>query len=1053
MSPLLKKTSFDSSKCASLLEVTLQRIKILRNKRLIIAKQSRDDVAKLLQKGQDANAAARVEHAFREANIAEAYDLLEQYCQLIIKHRSAIKSQKECPSELKEAIASLVYAAPRCGDLQELQKLRDILSKCGAEYSAAALDGSVNQQIIQKLSGRPPNSDTRLNLLREISREYKIDWNYQKAIAASFKNGETSMQDNQKVSKSPSQVSKGTVLTDGDNEKPCTPVSMHYQEQASAAAHIAIPSKSNNANSEPRDFVRANQSSDVARHPPVADIQKRPFDSLNRDGGYKTHTSAAGQNTSPSTTHSSSPKPREFVGASKKPIVGPPTTVDREKPSNVPVHQVSLKEKESLPTPADAVPSTMNRVTSRQKDFMGANQISDANLYAGANKQKPSSMYAHQDELKGQSRNSNSLYEEKGFVSPSHGGTPKPASVVTRQDGLMEKANSAVPSTPDHKVSRPKAFANPIQVPDVSIPRSPERRKSELDRSKEQATSTQETESLAAKQYMRAHKSYIKADTDEEEEDHTSMENSGANVRPKHGTHGPHADPYVRARQEGKMDYKQVQEPKRTSHTMDGDEDSSSHEYYAREQHKGTQYYAREQPKGTHYQRGYNASSHDDAPQMSKEREWLGKNEFSSQGRHQAVENYHRNPSMLRQLQATREEREWLGRNEISSQGRHQAQENYHRNPSMLRQPQATRASVHSKLDDDLAELEAATETAFASAARAADAAKAAIDMVRTSSMRTKADRKVGDVKAFQRESYPKISVNSSRRDGHTSAEGLSGMMDSDYSLERKKDEHERKHYIHPSTHAEMSVNAEIQVALHVEKKTVLVSTKDLEHETAFYDKSIRKNQEPFNHSNIKNEQQKQENNISYTEAYQEQEPVFYDSEMPQFDDYSSYESSEEEPPSYTKGRAATVRKDEAQENKKAAPNMRNQSMSPIVEQGPVNFINESVRSSVNTRYTNGGIATSDQEQQGRSAASNAYVNNGAIRWGASVPEGPTRDVRKQRWNLKATEEVNAQPALQAHIRAQHDHPAIVTPDSQTATGKYLGISRRSVRSSRPTQG
>jgi hypothetical protein len=45
----------------------------------------------------------------------------------------------ECPLDLREAIASLIFAAPRCADVEELAQVRSILgSKYGKEFVAAA---------------------------------------------------------------------------------------------------------------------------------------------------------------------------------------------------------------------------------------------------------------------------------------------------------------------------------------------------------------------------------------------------------------------------------------------------------------------------------------------------------------------------------------------------------------------------------------------------------------------------------------------------------------------------------------------------------------------------------------------------------------------------------------------------------------------------------------------------------------------------------------------------------------------------------------------------
>ena len=63
---------------------------------------------------------------------------------------------RECPLDLKEAISSVCFAAPRCADLPELQQVQTLFSgKYGKEFvsSAAELmpDCGVNRQVIYKI--------------------------------------------------------------------------------------------------------------------------------------------------------------------------------------------------------------------------------------------------------------------------------------------------------------------------------------------------------------------------------------------------------------------------------------------------------------------------------------------------------------------------------------------------------------------------------------------------------------------------------------------------------------------------------------------------------------------------------------------------------------------------------------------------------------------------------------------------------------------------------------------------------------------------------------
>jgi hypothetical protein len=48
---------------------------------------------------------------------------------------------RECPLDLKEAISSVCFAAPRCGDLPELLQVQTLFaSKYGKEFVAAATE-------------------------------------------------------------------------------------------------------------------------------------------------------------------------------------------------------------------------------------------------------------------------------------------------------------------------------------------------------------------------------------------------------------------------------------------------------------------------------------------------------------------------------------------------------------------------------------------------------------------------------------------------------------------------------------------------------------------------------------------------------------------------------------------------------------------------------------------------------------------------------------------------------------------------------------------------
>lgn len=173
--------SFNSSKCKTMTKMAVARIKLLRNKRDAVVKQMRRDIALLLQSSQDATARIRVEHVIREQNIMAANEILVLFCDLIVARLNIISKQRECPPDLKEGIASLIFAAPRSSDIPELLAIRDIFQKkYGKDFVSAATDlrpdAGVNRLLIEKLSVRTPSGQVKLNVMKEIAKEYQLDW-------------------------------------------------------------------------------------------------------------------------------------------------------------------------------------------------------------------------------------------------------------------------------------------------------------------------------------------------------------------------------------------------------------------------------------------------------------------------------------------------------------------------------------------------------------------------------------------------------------------------------------------------------------------------------------------------------------------------------------------------------------------------------------------------------------------------------------------------------------------------------------------------------------
>ncbi|KAK1645028.1 hypothetical protein QYE76_062833 [Lolium multiflorum] len=176
---LLGRTTKQTARLKSLLGLATKRIAVARAHRQVRLAQARGDVEQLLRLGHPDRALQRAEQVLREQNMLDVLDALESYCTLLADRAALVDAQRECPDELREAAAGLVYAAARVGDLPELQEVRALLAaKFGRGFVAAAAElrsgCGINAKVVQKLSTKQPSLESRQMVLLEIGAEKEI---------------------------------------------------------------------------------------------------------------------------------------------------------------------------------------------------------------------------------------------------------------------------------------------------------------------------------------------------------------------------------------------------------------------------------------------------------------------------------------------------------------------------------------------------------------------------------------------------------------------------------------------------------------------------------------------------------------------------------------------------------------------------------------------------------------------------------------------------------------------------------------------------------------
>ncbi|KGN45949.1 uncharacterized protein LOC101211044 [Cucumis sativus] len=171
--------NFRASKFRPLLNLSLSRLSILTAQRRVGCSQANSDVLQLLQLSHHHRALLRVEKVIKDQNALDAYVLIEGYLNLLLERTTLLEQQSECPEELKEAVAGLLFAASRCGDFPELHEIKSVLTtRFGKEFTARAVElrnnCGVNLSLMQKLSTRQPTLETRMDALKSIASENGI---------------------------------------------------------------------------------------------------------------------------------------------------------------------------------------------------------------------------------------------------------------------------------------------------------------------------------------------------------------------------------------------------------------------------------------------------------------------------------------------------------------------------------------------------------------------------------------------------------------------------------------------------------------------------------------------------------------------------------------------------------------------------------------------------------------------------------------------------------------------------------------------------------------
>ncbi|EPQ25878.1 uncharacterized protein PFL1_06552 [Pseudozyma flocculosa PF-1] len=162
------------------LKLSVQRTKMLQEKKEAMAKKARRDIAALVERGKLETARIKTEGLIAEDIHIELLELMELYAETLLARFALLEmNTRDVDPSLQPALASIIHASPRT-ELKELHVLREMLmSKYGREFATDVMDnrdGIVPDRVMAKLDLGTAKVDEVLveAYIEEICKAYDV---------------------------------------------------------------------------------------------------------------------------------------------------------------------------------------------------------------------------------------------------------------------------------------------------------------------------------------------------------------------------------------------------------------------------------------------------------------------------------------------------------------------------------------------------------------------------------------------------------------------------------------------------------------------------------------------------------------------------------------------------------------------------------------------------------------------------------------------------------------------------------------------------------------
>lgn len=164
------------------LNLCAQRIRLQINKRDAQIQALRKEIAELMRKDRMDSAKIKVEAITQLRLMKEGLEKLGLYCELLAVRASFLERQKSVPTDMWQAVASVLFAGVRLGsELPEMATINNqLLAKVGKETMQkcvgedTAIKAGVNERIVFCLTARTPSAEERFHELQSIAVDLKV---------------------------------------------------------------------------------------------------------------------------------------------------------------------------------------------------------------------------------------------------------------------------------------------------------------------------------------------------------------------------------------------------------------------------------------------------------------------------------------------------------------------------------------------------------------------------------------------------------------------------------------------------------------------------------------------------------------------------------------------------------------------------------------------------------------------------------------------------------------------------------------------------------------